>query len=235
LNCLNGKPNGRYEGSWVDGKKDGCGVFEWPHGQKTMEYHNHDELVRSEKFSVDVQVADLLQKEKEQWNIAKKEEEVLFRKQLEQWEKTKLQQMKVLEIELEEKKRAELAQLAEEKQQINFDRQTFEEEKRKMATISIPQGIVKLNIGGTLFTTSVSTLTKLPGSLFEAMFSGRYEMPKDDQGAVFLDRDGTHFRLILNYLLDGVLPPNMSEDVRHALLIEANYYQLASLVTASEK
>lgn len=45
------------------------------------------------------------------------------------------------------------------------------------------------------------------------------------QGYVFLDRDGKHFRHILNWLRDGVVPT--LEDVEYTeLLREAEYYQL---------
>lgn len=45
------------------------------------------------------------------------------------------------------------------------------------------------------------------------------------QGFVFVDRDGTHFRHILNWLRDGVVP-TLSESEYSELLREANYYQL---------
>jgi hypothetical protein len=34
------------------------------------------------------------------------------------------------------------------------------------------------------------------------MFSGRFELKKDSDGRCFIDRDGTHFKYILNYLRD---------------------------------
>lgn len=51
------------------------------------------------------------------------------------------------------------------------------------------------------------------------------------QGAVFVDRDGKHFRHILNWLRDGAIP-TLSESEYHQLLREAEYYQL--LVIDSE-
>jgi hypothetical protein len=32
------------------------------------------------------------------------------------------------------------------------------------------------------------------------MFSGRHELKKNEAGAHFIDRDGTHFNQILNFL-----------------------------------
>lgn len=45
------------------------------------------------------------------------------------------------------------------------------------------------------------------------------------QGYVFVDRDGKHFRHILNWLRDGVIP-SMPESEYSELLREAEYFQL---------
>jgi hypothetical protein len=45
------------------------------------------------------------------------------------------------------------------------------------------------------------------------------------QGYVFVDRDGKHFRHILNWLRDGVVP-TLEEAEYSELLREAEYYQL---------
>ena len=39
--------------------------------------------------------------------------------------------------------------------------------------------------------------------MLAAMFSGRHNVSTDEDGRYFIDRDGTHFRYILNYLRDG--------------------------------
>ena len=51
--------------------------------------------------------------------------------------------------------------------------------------------------------TSLLTLTKDPDSMLAAMFSGRHALRQDDDGSFFIDRDGTHFRYVLNFLRDG--------------------------------
>ena len=64
--------------------------------------------------------------------------------------------------------------------------------------------IVRLSVGGVHFETSIATLTRgEPDSMLAAMFSGRHNVTKDEDGRYFIDRDGTHFRYILNYLRDG--------------------------------
>eukprot|EP00966_Prymnesium_polylepis_P125213 2895764-Prymnesium_polylepis.1 len=61
-----------------------------------------------------------------------------------------------------------------------------------------------------------------------AMFSGRHETPPDDEGFVFIDRDGKHFRIILNFLRTGVLDVPESELAAVELKRELDYYQLPS-------
>lgn len=39
--------------------------------------------------------------------------------------------------------------------------------------------------------------------MFVVMFSGRYDIRVEDDGIIFIDRDGIYFRYILNYLRDG--------------------------------
>jgi hypothetical protein len=59
---------------------------------------------------------------------------------------------------------------------------------------------VLLDVGGQKFKTTVSTLTKYRETFFASLFSGKYEIIKQSDDSVFVDRDGTHFRRILNFL-----------------------------------
>jgi hypothetical protein len=67
------------------------------------------------------------------------------------------------------------------------------------------EGRVALDIGGYRYTTPVQTLRRLPHTFFDAYFSGRYAMDRCKDGSIFIDRDGEHFRQVLEYLRDGVL------------------------------
>lgn len=60
--------------------------------------------------------------------------------------------------------------------------------------------VVSLNVGGVYFTTLRSTLLKYQNSMLAAMFSGRHEMQVDSRGASFIDRNGTYFGYILEFL-----------------------------------
>ncbi len=76
-------------------------------------------------------------------------------------------------------------------------------------TGSNPDTMVRLNIGGIKFATTLATICKYPDSMLAAMFGGRFAAPMmDAEGCYFIDRDGSHFRFILNFLRDGtvVLP-----------------------------
>lgn len=56
-----------------------------------------------------------------------------------------------------------------------------------------PSEIIDLNIGGThMITTSRRTLTSVPESTLNAMFSGRHALTIHN-GRVFIDRDGSAF------------------------------------------
>nr|QBK88638.1 MAG: BTB/POZ domain protein [Mimivirus LCMiAC01] len=62
--------------------------------------------------------------------------------------------------------------------------------------------IVKLNVGGDVFTTQKSTLMESPW--FEKFFSGKFKKPQMINGdQYFIDRDGYLFSLVLNYLRNG--------------------------------
>lgn len=90
---------------------------------------------------------------------------------------------------------------------------------------------IVLNIGGTKFETSKKTLTAVPQSLLERMVETT-TFPVSAGGVYFIDRDPTHFRLILNYLRNveefgkNILP----KDVRYIeeLKLEAEFYQLGN-------
>ena len=74
-------------------------------------------------------------------------------------------------------------------------------------TQSLPR-VIPLNVGGYHFVTTLSTLTKDKDSMLAAMFSGRHELDTDSEGRYFIDRDGTYFKEILNYLRDSTQLPS---------------------------
>lgn len=107
---------------------------------------------------------------------------------------------------------------------------------------------IKLNVGGQIFCTTLSTLMREPsGSMFSGMLSGHFGVEgangasvagggsaarSPSSSALFIDRDPTMFRHILNYLRDGNLSLHgMTTVQKQALGKEARYYGLAGLVS----
>lgn len=88
---------------------------------------------------------------------------------------------------------------------------------------------IKLDVGGFKFSTTLTTLTADPDSMLAAMFSGRFPVEKNEDGCVFIDRDGAYFHHILNWLRNGTLPPIENHLEREYLLVESKYYQITSL------
>lgn len=62
-----------------------------------------------------------------------------------------------------------------------------------------------------------------------AMFSGKYDVTLNEEGCVFIDRDGTYFHLILNWLRNKTLPPSLSAKERDMVRQEAEYYGLREM------
>lgn len=91
--------------------------------------------------------------------------------------------------------------------------------------------IVKLNVGGIKTSTHQSVLIQHENSRLVDWFRdvGSCPLPKDDDGAFFIDRDGGHFRLILDYLRLGHITLPEGFDQRAMLKNEADYYGLSGL------
>lgn len=95
---------------------------------------------------------------------------------------------------------------------------------------SSSKNLVWLNVGGTKYCSTLTTLTKSPHSMLGAMFSGRFTLTTDEKQRYFIDRDGKHFGTILNFLRDGSIVLPSSPEARAELLVEAQYYQLSALI-----
>jgi hypothetical protein len=112
--------------------------------------------------------------------------------------------------------------------QMDKDKEDWENEKKSIArTHHFENNDIKLDIGGLCFSTSLTTLTRFPDTMIGAMFSGRHYLKKNDAGAFFIDRDGTHFRHILNFLRS---PENymltLESNLKEELEGEAEFYGL---------
>ena len=65
----------------------------------------------------------------------------------------------------------------------------------------------------------------------QGMLSGDFATEQDPDGSIFVDRDGTLFHHVLNYMRDGslIVLPELSKQDCLALLKEAEYYGMTSL------
>ncbi|XP_078350460.1 BTB/POZ domain-containing adapter for CUL3-mediated RhoA degradation protein 3-like [Oculina patagonica] len=112
---------------------------------------------------------------------------------------------------------------------LRLEQEAIDSMSRKLENVLF-SSTVKLNVGGHHFTTSVQTLTKDPNSMLAAMFSGKFEMRPSEDGSFFIDRDGTHFRFILNYLRHGELILPDSAAFLKELEAEAKFYQIQGIL-----
>jgi hypothetical protein len=75
------------------------------------------------------------------------------------------------------------------KKEVENSARALEEEKQLMQErVGTMEEIIDLNVGGMCFTTTRTTLCSVKGSMLEAMFSGRWQLPTDKKGRYFIDR-----------------------------------------------
>ena len=86
--------------------------------------------------------------------------------------------------------------------------------------------MIYLNVGGVYYATSRTTLA-MGGSFFSALESNL----EADAWEVFIDRDPTHFRYVLNWLRGVRVVPEDDQSLQE-LLWEADFYGLTDLRTA---
>ena len=90
---------------------------------------------------------------------------------------------------------------------------------------------MRLNVGGTMFLTTKTTLCKDPKSFLYRICQEDSDLnsEKDETGAYLIDRDPAYFVPVLNYLRHGkvVLDKNMLEE---GALEEAEFYNITDLI-----
>jgi hypothetical protein len=116
------------------------------------------------------------------------------------------------------------------RRKVQEERAALEEDKAAMEkTHSFQKNKILLNVGGHRFETSLQTLTSVPATYFASLFSGRYELDLDAEGTYSIDRDGSHFRHILNFLRNAgsfELSSDMPVGQREELAVELKFYSL---------
>jgi len=88
--------------------------------------------------------------------------------------------------------------------------------------------ILHLNVGGRKFDTTTATLMRIP--YFHPFLEGRFEVERDVDGYLFIDRCGDLFGNILQFARCAQRPSQNVVDMnRYALLAECDFYGTESL------
>ena len=130
-----------------------------------------------------------------------------------------------------------------ERRKLEQDRDAFEKEKEawitqeeRLRATQITE-FINLNVGGSLFACSVDLLRKIPYTFFSGYASGRWDLQKQKDGSIFIDRDPTAFPLIMTFmrrhLTDFDIPEwrcSLSEIEALLLQEEARFYMLSDLL-----
>ncbi|KAK4872904.1 hypothetical protein RN001_014933, partial [Aquatica leii] len=95
---------------------------------------------------------------------------------------------------------------------------------------------VHIDVGGTIYTSSLETLTRYPESRLAKLFNGSIPIVLDSlKQHYFIDRDGAMFRHILNFMRNSrlLIPENFSD--LDLLLEEARYFDIGPMIRQLEQ
>lgn len=134
--------------------------------------------------------------------------------------------LRVRSTDLTDLVQQDLKRLKTERQQLDHERDQYAEMRKAVAEVHFKDPIV-LDVGGKRFKTTLATLRRDKNSMIAAMFSGSgFPMQPSDDGSFFIDRDGTHFRFILNFLRGCFTTIGLDKATVDQLAVEADFYQL---------
>lgn len=128
-----------------------------------------------------------------------------------------------------------------EKDVLRKEKEEFEKALSCGAEIASRQEPVTVEVGGEKFRTELQTLAKCQGSLFPNLVSPLQNRKVKGDPYIFIDRDGKHFRFILNYLRDGAkvmrwsAMRNPDHWTLNEILDEVKYYQIYGLERLIER
>lgn len=125
------------------------------------------------------------------------------------------------------------------KEQFKNEKDNWEKLVKESKKFEIDE-IIKLNVGGEKFITSKNMFENcyLEQNFLTAMFSGVWLANKDGDDNYFIDRDGSNFGYILNYIRDRQYESvikTLDIKTKKSLLVEANYYRITELIKILEK
>mmetsp|Transcript_39893 Transcript_39893/g.35590 ORF Transcript_39893/g.35590 Transcript_39893/m.35590 type:complete len:199 (-) Transcript_39893:154-750(-) len=85
---------------------------------------------------------------------------------------------------------------------------------------------ITLNVGGTLFQTTLSTLRKHKGSKLDKLFEKTDSIPKDDKGNFFLDRDPEFFKHIISFNRSNKIAYSPDDSINDMILLEFQHWEI---------
>ncbi|PAV72030.1 hypothetical protein WR25_22462 [Diploscapter pachys] len=104
----------------------------------------------------------------------------------------------------------------------------FQNEPILIAIQNVDDRKVYLNVGGKLFSSHAKDLEKMPDSMLSHLLDKPWKEASSSE-AVFIDRDPTHFQLLLDFLATGnVNLPSTKADIEQ-IKQETEFYQLNSI------
>mmetsp|Transcript_24989 Transcript_24989/g.48566 ORF Transcript_24989/g.48566 Transcript_24989/m.48566 type:complete len:214 (-) Transcript_24989:6-647(-) len=102
-----------------------------------------------------------------------------------------------------------------------------------MACVETSTGIIELNVGGQVFSTTRDTLMSAGDSFFSSLVGGEFGVHRDSKGLPFIDRDPKLFRHVLNFLRSQCTSLVLDKENKSqlaALQAEAEFYQVSPLI-----
>lgn len=108
--------------------------------------------------------------------------------------------------------------------------------KLRRVVEAVPNQAVCFNVGGTKYTVARSTIEQYPATMLARLisdtWSGQKEETKGKAKEIFIDRDGSRFRYVLDYLRDGRVHIPLS-CTKGALLQDLHFFGFDSIAEDS--
>lgn len=114
----------------------------------------------------------------------------------------------------------------ENEEKLNQDRFDISSKKQVCSNQLSKNDLVTLNVGGKPFITCKGTLMRFENSYFYQLMNSD-SIKSESGGYYFIDRDPTHFGIIMSYLRTGVIPKlKLNHKQVEELRKEFDYYHL---------
>ncbi|CAF1199551.1 unnamed protein product [Adineta steineri] len=124
------------------------------------------------------------------------------------------------------------AQLEQKLANASYEEEEWRNIKFNLSTTCIEDKVI-LNVGGSKYTTTGSTLTCMGNPFFTLLFSEQGKLERDpNDNSIFINRNGTLFEHILEYFRTNTIHSDImtNEPLRQRLIIEAEYFCIHNLI-----